>query len=116
MTHAELKAKIQALADAHSSNPTVKAFANEWLAAEGTPLQADLTAKLADIVKQNIALIDETIGFMGSPAAAEILGKETADQVLAHAKEIKAQGAEFCDCPGCSACKDVIDHLDEIKA
>ena len=62
MTHEELKAKVQALADAASSNETVKAFANEWLAAEGTDKQAGLTK-------------------------------------------------EF---PGCIACKDIIDHLDEI--
>ena len=43
MTHEELKAKVQALADAASSNETVKAFANEWLAAEGTDKQAGLT-------------------------------------------------------------------------
>ena len=36
MTHEELKVKVQALADAASSNKTVKAFANEWLGAEGT--------------------------------------------------------------------------------
>lgn len=115
MTHEELKVKVQALADAVSSNPNVKAFANEWLAAEGTPKQADLTAKIGEVVKQNIALIDETINFMGTPAAAEKLGQDVANHVLAHAKEIKAQGAEFCDCPGCSACKDIIDHLGEIK-
>ena len=72
MTHEELKAKVQALADAASSNETVKAFANE------------------------------------------LFGKEAAHAMLKHAEEIKAQGAEFCDCPGCIACKDIIDHLDEI--
>ena len=107
MTHEELKAKVQALADAASSNETVKAFANEWLAAEGTDKQAGLTKELPTVVKENIALIDET-------TAAELFGKEAAHAMLKHAEEIKAQGAEFCDCPGCIACKDIIDHLDEI--
>lgn len=64
MTHEELKAKVQALADAASSNETVKAFANEWLGAEGTDKQAGLTKELPTVVKENIALIDETIDFM----------------------------------------------------
>ncbi|MBF1324784.1 MAG: hypothetical protein HXM57_06755, partial [Megasphaera micronuciformis] len=55
-----------------------------------------------------------TIDFMGSSTAAELFGKEAAHAMLKHAEEIKAQGAEFCDCPGCIACKDIIDHLDEI--
>lgn len=114
MTHEELKAKVQALADAASSNETVKAFANEWLAAEGTDKQAELTKELPTVVKENIALIDETINFMSSSTAAELFGKEAAHAMLKHAEEIKAQGAEFCDCPGCIACKDIIDHLDEI--
>ena len=114
MTHEELKVKVQALADAASSNETVKAFANEWLGAEGTDKQAGLTKELPTVVKENIALIDETIDFMGSSTAAELFGKEAAHAMLKHAEEIKAQGAEFCDCPGCIACKDIIDHLDEI--
>lgn len=114
MTHEELKTKVQSLADAVSSNATVKEFANAWLAAEGTDKQAELTKELETLVKQNIALIDETIGFMGSPTAAEIFGADQAKAMEQHAKDIKAQGAEFCDCPSCTACKDVIDHLDEI--
>ncbi|WP_277282692.1 hypothetical protein [Veillonella caviae] len=115
MTHEELKIQVQALADAISSNEAVKTFANAWLAAEGTDKQAELTKKLGSIVKQNIALIDETIDFMSSPTAADIFGQETADSIRTHAEEIKAQGAEFCDCPGCTAAKDIIDHLNEIK-
>ena len=99
MTHEELKAKVQALADAASSNETVKAFANEWLGAEGTDKQAGLTKELPTVVKENIALIDETINFMGSPTAADLFGKEAAHAMLKHAEEIKAQGAKFCDCP-----------------
>lgn len=114
MTHAELTTKVEALRDAISSTPALKEFATAWLAAEGTDKQEELTKQLGDIVKQNIALIDETIEFMDTDMAANILGKETANYMLQHAKEIKAQGAEFCDCPGCTAAKDIIDHLDEI--
>ena len=100
MTHTRLTQLVQALLDAPTSNETVKEFAQSWLDAEGTEKQAELTKQLVSVAEQNIALIDETIGFAGSEFAVQILGKE---------------GAEFCDCPGCVACKHVIDLKAEIE-
>lgn len=114
MTHAQLTQLVQALLYAPSSNETVKKFAQSWLNAEGTPKQAELTKQLVSVAEQNIAFIDETIGFAGSELATQILGKEGAANLLQHAKDIKAKGAEFCDCPGCIACKHVIDLKAEI--
>ena len=115
MTHAQLTQLVQALLDAPSSNETVKEFAQSWLNAEGTPKQVELTKQLVSVAEQNIAFIDETIGFAGSELGTQILGAEGAANLLQHAKDIKAKGAEFCDCPGCTACKHVIDLKAEIK-
>ena len=115
MTHIQLTQLVQALLDAPTSNPTVKEFAQSWLDTEGTEKQADLTKQLVSIAEQNIALIDETIVFAGSELAVQILGKEGAANLLQHAKDIKAQGAEFCDCPGCVAAKNIIDLKAEIE-
>ena len=114
MTHTQVKELIQALLDAPTCNPTVKEFAQSWLDAERTEKQAALTKQLVSVAEQNIALIDETIGFAGSELAVQILGKEGAANLLQHAKDIKAQGAEFCDCPGCVAAKNIIDLKAEI--
>ena len=114
MTHTQVKELVQALLDAPTSNPTVKEFAQSWINAEGKPEQEELTKQLVSVAEQNIALIDETIGFAGSELATQILGAEGAANLLQHAKDIKAQGAEFCDCPGCVACKHVIDLKAEI--
>ena len=115
MTHTQLTQLVKALLDAPTSNETVKEFAQSWINAEGKPEQAELTKQLVSIAEQNIALIDETIDFAGSELAVQILGKEGAANLLQHAKDIKAQGAEFCDCPGCVACKHVIDLKAEIE-
>ena len=115
MTHTQVKKLVQALLDAHTSNPTVKEFAQSWINAEGKPEQEELTKQLVPLTEQNIALIDETISFAGSELATQILGEEGAANLLQHAKDIKIQGAEFCDCPGCVACKNVIDLKVEIK-
>ncbi len=114
MTHTQLTQLVQALLDAPQSNPKVKEFAQSWIDAEGTPEQKELTKQLVSVAEQNIALIDETIDFAGSERATQILGKEGAANLLQHAKDIKAKGAEFCDCPGCVACKHVIDLKTEI--
>ena len=114
MTHTQVKKLVQALLDAHTSNPTVKEFAQSWIDAEDTPKQAELTKQLVSVAEQNIVLIDETIGFAGSELATQLLGAEGAANLLQHAKDIKAQGAEFCDCDSCVACKNVIDLKAEI--
>ena len=105
MTHTQLTQLVQALLDAPTSNETVKEFAQSWINAEGTPKQEELTKQLVSVAEQNIALIDETIGFAGSELATQILGAEGAANLLQHAKDIKAEGAEFCDCPACVAAK-----------
>ena len=114
MTHTQVKELVQALLDAPTSNPTVKEFAQSWINAEGKPEQEALTKQLVSVAEQNIALIDETIGFAGSELATQLLGAEGAANLLQHAKDIKAQGAEFCDCDACVACKKIIDLKAEI--
>ena len=114
MTHTRLTQLVQALLDAPTSNETVKEFAQSWINAEGTPKQEELTKQLVSVAEQNIALIDETIGFAGSELAIQILGEEGAAKLLQHAKDIKAEGAKFCDCDACVAAKNIIDLKAEI--
>ena len=115
MTHTQLSQLVQALLDAPTSNETVKEFAQSWLDAEGTEKQAELTKQLVSVAEQNIALIDETIGFAGSELAVQILGEEGAANLLQHAKDIKAEGAKFCDCSSCTVAKKIIDLKAEIE-
>jgi tryptophan synthase beta subunit len=115
MTHTQLTQLVKALLDAPQSNPKVKEFAQSWINAEGKPEQVELTKQLVSVAEQNIALIDETIGFAGSELAVQILGEEGAANLLQHAKAIKAEGAKFCDCPSCTAAKNIIDLKAEIE-
>ena len=115
ITHTQLTQLIKALLDAPQSNPKVKEFAQSWLDAEGTEKQAELTKQLVSVAEQNIALIDEVIAYAVSKRAVQELGEEGAANLLQHAKDIKAEGAEFCDCPGCVAAKNIIDLKAEIE-
>ena len=114
MTHTQLTQLVQALLDAPTSNETVKEFAQSWINAEGTPKQEELTKQLVSVAEQNIALIDEVIDYARSERAKQSLGEEGAANLLQHAKDIKAEGAEFCDCAACVAAKNIIDLKAEI--
>ena len=114
MTHTRLTQLVQALLDAPTSNETVKEFAQSWINAEGTPKQEELTKQLVSVAEQNIALIDEVIDYARSERAIQSLGEEGAAKLLQHAKDLKAQGAEFCDCAACVAAKNIIDLKAEI--
>ena len=54
------------------------------------------------------------IAFAGSEAGAQVFGEEKAKSVLAHAQDIKASGAMYCDCPACAACEAILEKKDEI--
>ena len=45
---------------------------------------------------------------------AQIFGEEKAVQVAEHAKEIKQQGALYCDCPACTAAAYILEKKDEL--
>ena len=49
-------------------------------------------------IRDSIGTIDGLIDFAGSEYGIKHFGVETAKSILEHAKEIKAQGAKYCDC------------------
>ena len=67
-----------------------------------------------DALKNGVATIDELLAFAGSDHAKKILGEEGAKGLLAHAKDIQAKGAKYCDCPACTAALAILDILHAI--
>ena len=45
---------------------------------------------------------------------AQVFGADGAKKILAHAEEIKAAGAKYCDCPACAACEALLNKKSEI--
>ena len=80
-----------------------KAAAQAWLDAIGTAAEAAATEKYLAELAADIMPIDGLIGFAESSDGIHCFGAETAKQLAAHAKEIKAAGAAYCDCPACKA-------------
>jgi len=79
---APLKVKAQAWID----NPDDKVIAKEFVA----ELEADITP------------IDGLVAFAHSQHAVQIFGEEGAKKFAAHADELKAGGAKYCDCGACT--------------
>ncbi len=106
--------QTHALMAAPSCSKEAKAAAEAWLSAVGTEAEAEATQKYIAELEADIMPIDGLIGFAGSEAGAQIFGAEQAKNLLAHAQEIKAAGAEYCDCPACAACKAILDKKAEL--
>ena len=58
--------------------------------------------------------IDLLIGFAESDGGIKCFGEDTAKNIAAHAREIKAAGAKFCDCPACAAVAAILEKKDAL--
>ena len=92
-TRAFVTEKLNDLLAAPMACAEVKEAAENWLA----ELEADIIP------------IDGLIAFAGSEAGVQVFGEEKAKELHAHAKEIKANGAVWCDCLACTAVAAILD-------
>ena len=106
--------KTHELMAAPSCSKEAKMAAQAWLAAVGTEREATETKAYIAELEGDIMPIDMLIAFAGSPDGAKVFGADMAKQVLAHAEDIKAHGAAFCDCPACTAVAAILDKKDQI--
>jgi hypothetical protein len=106
-------AKTKELIAAPSVYAGLKETAQAWLAAVNTAKEDDATKKYIADLKECITSIDGLIAFTESPHGLQILGKEGAKKMAAHAKEIKAAGAKYCDCPACAAAVAIVEKLQQ---
>ena len=106
--------KTKELTAAHSCCAELKEAANNWLAAAGTDKEAEATKAYVAELEADIMPIDGLISFAGSAMGAQVFGTDDAKKILAHAEEIKASGAKYCDCPACAACEALLNKKAEI--
>lgn len=104
------KELAQAALDAVSACAELKEAAQNYINAIGTDKEAEAGKILVAEAKEDICSIDNTIAFFESEMAPKIFGADIASEKLAHAKEIKANGAIYCDCPGCTAALAIIEN------
>ena len=88
--------------------------ANTWMDSVGTVSETEETKKYISELEEDIMPIDTLIGFAESEAGAQVFGADKAKDVAAHAREIKAEGAEYCDCPACAAAAAILEKKDQL--
>lgn len=111
--HEELVAEVKNLAAAPSVYSGLKDLAEQWLAADGTAAQANLTALLRAALKEDVCTIDEVLPFFASDEAKKAFGEEAAAQMLAQGQKVKAEGGKYCFCPARTAGAKILEMLGE---
>lgn len=97
-----VRQKVQEMIAAYSCCAELKAAGQAWLDVEGTDQEKSATENLLAEIEADVMPIDGLIAFAGSEAGAKVFGDRAA-AILDHAKEVKANGGMYCDCPACTA-------------
>lgn len=92
----------------------LKEAAQTWLDSIGTDKQKETGEKYVAELQDLIVTVDGMLAFLPTKEAKSKFGEETANEFYEHAKQLKAQGVENCDCPACTAALSVLELKDEI--
>ena len=95
--------KTRGLLEAFSCCAELKAAAQAWLDALDTPRQEEETRKYLAELAEDVVTVDGLIAFAQSPAGEQVFGPEGAAKLADHGRQLKAEGAAYCDCPACAA-------------
>ncbi len=109
-------AEVNKLKETQSCCQELKDECDKWLAAVDTDEEAAESAALIAEIEEDIGELDHIIMVFGSDMAKERLGEERANQMVEHAKERKAAGEKYCDCPACTVCAEILEVKDDILA
>jgi hypothetical protein len=106
--------KTHELLSAPSCSSEAKAVAQNWLDAIGTENEASITKKYMEELEADIMPIEHLIGFAESDSGIQLFGSEVAKNIATHAKEIKSDGAKYCDCQACASVAAILENKDSI--
>ncbi len=80
----------------------LKEAGQNWLDAIGTADEKAAAQKLIAELEGDVTDIEHLVAFAHSEIPAQLFGEEGAKKFAAHADELKASGAKFCDCAACA--------------
>lgn len=114
MTKAEVVEKVKDLIAAPSCCAPLKALAEEWLKAVGTPEEKALSKKLVAELEKDVQKAADCLAFFDSEAGKAKVGAEFAANMAKHFKELVDAGEVWCDCPACKAGRAILDNKELI--
>ena len=103
MNKKELVQTAKQLIASPSCCPELKTVTQRWLNSIGTPEEKAFAHDLVQELMEDVNTLDNTIQFFESEQAVQMFGAEQANAMAAHAREMQASGAKWCDCPACTA-------------
>ena len=106
--------KIKAMATAPSCCAKLKAVAKNYLDAVGTADEKIAAQNLIAEIENDIQTIDGLVEFAHSELAVKYFGVEGAKKFAAHADELKASGAKYCDCGACAPAVEILENKEII--
>ncbi|MEY8317307.1 pyruvate:ferredoxin (flavodoxin) oxidoreductase [Oscillospiraceae bacterium 50-58] len=107
-----LAEKTRALIEVPHAYQPLKDAAQKWLdTMEDGQANAEATKEYVKLLEESIMPVDACIAFISSPEADKVFGDKKG-AMLAHAQELKASGAKFCDCDACKLVKEILDEKD----
>ena len=101
--------KVKAMSAAPSCCPELMAAAQSYLSAVGTAKEKSAAQNLIAEIEEDITPIDGLVAFAHSDRAKEIFG-EGQKNFAAHADELKASGAKYCDCGACAPALEILNN------
>lgn len=101
---------VKEILQAGSACQELKTAAQNYLDAVGTADEQDKVETLVAECEADVMKCADVIVFMKTDAEKKHLGAEVAAGILAHEEELLSKGIEYCDCPGCTAGKRVMDN------
>ena len=107
--------KTRALLASATCCKEAKEAAESWLAAAGTDKEAEETRKYFAELEEDIMPLEGLIAFAESDMGVKVFG-DAAGGVAEHARQIKAAGAKYCDCPACAAVEAILAKKEEMLA
>ena len=108
--------KAKAMMAAYSCCAELKQATQNYLDAVGTPDEKIAAKNLLAEIEEDITPIDGLVAFAHSAHAVEIFGAEGAKKFAAHADELKASGAKFCDCGACAPALEILQNKEILLA
>lgn len=99
---------VKEMIAAPSCYKDLQKIGQEWVDAVGTDKEKAAAKKLLAEVKADINTVDDLIEFAASSEAVKIFGEKGAEDLEAHGKQIKAEGATYCDCGACAGAEKIL--------
>ena len=107
-------AKVKEVIAAPSCCKELKDVAQKYMDALDTPDEKTAGKLLIAELEEDVQSLDDTMEFLNSATAVDILGAETVAAMVETAKKMKAAGGKICFCPACTAGQAILDKKETL--